>query len=130
MPRSHPFSGRERLQKVVSLGSPKCDRVQARRAVPPQHEGQEPRAEAAARVVEDGPAAFAGRTGRAPFLSVVCHVAGRMTVHGWPARRTPAAADLSHHPRVHDQVPERRDRSQIAGPEESVWLHENGQLPQ
>ena len=74
MPGSHPFSGRERLQKVVSLGSPKCDRVQARRAVPPQHEGQEPRAEAAARVVEDGPAAFAGRAGRAPFLSVVCHV--------------------------------------------------------
>lgn len=74
MPGSHPFSGRERLQKVVSLGSPKCDRVQARRAVPPQHEGQDPRAEAAARVVEDGPAAFAGRAGRAPFLSVVCHV--------------------------------------------------------
>jgi hypothetical protein len=74
VPRSHPFSGRERLQKVVSLGSPKCDRVQARRAVPPQHEGQEPRAEAAARVVEDGPAPFAGRAGRALFLSVVCHV--------------------------------------------------------
>ena len=74
VPGSHPFSGRERLQKVVSLGSPKCDRVQARRAVPPQHEGQEPRAEAAARVVEDGPAAFAGRAGRAPFLGVVCHV--------------------------------------------------------
>ena len=74
VPRSHPFSGRERLQKVVSLGSPKCDRVQARRAVPPQHEGQEPRAEAAVRVVEDGPAAFAGRAGRAPFVSVACHV--------------------------------------------------------
>jgi hypothetical protein len=74
VPRSHPFSGRERLQKVVSLGSPKCDRVQARRAIPPQHEGQEPHAEAAARVVEDGPAAFAGRAGRALFLSVVCHV--------------------------------------------------------
>ena len=74
MPRGHAFSGRERLQKVVSLGSPECDRVQARRAVPPQHQGQDPRAEAAARVVEDGPAAFAGRAGRAPFLSVVCHV--------------------------------------------------------
>jgi hypothetical protein len=74
VPRSHPFSGRERLQKVVSLGSPKCDRVQAGRTVPPQHEGQEPCAEAATRVVEDGPAAFAGRVGRAPFLRVVCHV--------------------------------------------------------
>jgi hypothetical protein len=74
VPRSHPFSGRERLQKVVSLGSPKCDRVQAHRAVPPQHEGQEPRAEAAARVVENDPPAFAGRAGRARFLSVVCHV--------------------------------------------------------
>ena len=74
VPRSHPFSGRERLQKVVSLGSPKCDRVQARRAVPPQHEGQEPCAEAATRVVEHDPAAFAGRAGGAPFLSVVCHV--------------------------------------------------------
>ena len=48
--------------------------MQARRAVPPQHEGQEPRAEAAVRVVEDGPAAFAGRAGRAPFVSVACHV--------------------------------------------------------
>jgi hypothetical protein len=74
VPRSHPFSGRERLQKVVSLGSPKCDRVQARRAVPPEHEEQEPRAEAAVGVVEDGPAAFAGRAGRALSLSVVCHV--------------------------------------------------------
>jgi len=61
VPRSHPFSGRERLEKGVRLGSPKCDRAQARRAVPPQHEGQEPRAEAAVRVVEDGPAACAGR---------------------------------------------------------------------
>jgi hypothetical protein len=74
VPRSHSLSGRERLQKVVSLGSPKCGRVHARRAVPPQHEGQEPRAEAAVRVVDDGPAAFAGRAGRGPFLSVVRHV--------------------------------------------------------
>jgi hypothetical protein len=36
VPRGHPLSGRELLQQVVGLGSLQRDRVQARRAVPPQ----------------------------------------------------------------------------------------------
>ena len=65
MPGGHPLSGRELPEQVVGLGSLQRDRVQARRAVPPQQGGQQPLAEAAVGVVQDRPAAFAGQVGRA-----------------------------------------------------------------
>lgn len=55
VPRGHPLSGRELWEQVVGLGPLQRDRVQARRAVPPQQGGQQPLAEAAVRVVEDSP---------------------------------------------------------------------------
>src|SRR6266540_996374 len=40
----------------------------------------------------------------------------------------PVPLDLSHDCRVDDQVPERLDRRHVGGPEQSVWLYENGHL--
>src|SRR5271170_3450376 len=43
-------------------------------------------------------------------------------------QRLPAPPDLPQHRRVHDQVPERPDRGHVAGPEQPVWLDEDGHL--
>src|SRR6266571_4095955 len=48
-----------------------------------------------------------------------CRIAGE---------RPPASPDLPQHRRVHDQVPERRDRGHVDGPEQPVWLDEDGHL--
>jgi len=85
MPRGHPLSGRELSDQVVGLGSLQRDRVQARRAIPPQQAGQQPLAEAAFRVVKNRPAAFA-EAGRAlTCVSVVRHVDKACAVVGSPA---------------------------------------------
>src|SRR6266568_609032 len=40
----------------------------------------------------------------------------------------PGPLGLSHQQRVHDQVPERPDHGHVAGPEQPVWLDEDGHL--
>ena len=40
----------------------------------------------------------------------------------------PPSPDVTHHRRVHDQVPERLDRGQVAGAEQPVRLHQHGHL--
>ena len=44
------------------------------------------------------------------------------------SRFAPLPLDLSQHRRTDDQVPERPDRGHVEGPEQAVWLHEDGPL--
>ena len=44
------------------------------------------------------------------------------------SRFAPLPLDLSQHRRPDDQVPERPDRGHVEGPEQAVWLHEDGPL--
>src|SRR5918995_668490 len=44
------------------------------------------------------------------------------------SRFAPLSLDLSHYRWPDDQVPERPDRGHVEGPEQAVWLHEDGPL--
>ncbi len=85
VPRGHPRSGRELSEQVDGLGSLQRDRVQARRAIPPQQAGQQPLAEAALRVVKDRPAVLGGQSdGVHGEVRIACHavVAGAPLTDG------------------------------------------------